>query len=349
MANQRIQLIVLSVLLWIGYLLIHYYFLSFPFDAEASIILAIRIVAIHAILFYVNYLILLPKLLERNRYVGYFLSLAVLIVFTYILFSLSNELPFIHDALETGRHRRFHGAPRLERAFRSRIFINNIISSLAVLFISSTYWTIRRNQQRKQREVNLMNENLQTEMKFLKSQINPHFLLNAMNNIYYMATTKGEKTPDMIMKLSEMMKYVLYETNAKQVLLSREINYINDYIDFQRIKFEKQPDIRVDLSAVDGHKNISPMILIPFIENAFKHSNLDDDIGFVEVKLSTSGQTLQLLVRNTVGKAGTKDKTGGIGLENVKRRLEYLYAGKYELNIREEGDVFGIDLKLELK
>lgn len=349
MATPRIQLIALSILLWVGYLLIHYYFLSFPFDTGASIVLAIRVVVIHAILFYVNYYILLPRFLERNKYISYFLSLVMLIVFTYILFSLSNELSFIHESLETGKHRRFHGAPRLERAFRSRIFINNIISSLAVLFISSTYWTIRRNQQRKQREINLMNENLQTEMKFLKSQINPHFLLNAMNNLYYLATTQREKTPDMIMKLSEMMKYVLYETNAKQVLLSREVNYINDYIEFQRIKFEKQPDISADFSGVDGNKNISPMILIPFIENAFKHGNLDDDTGFVEIKLSTSAQTLHLLVRNTVSKGGTKDKTGGIGLENVKRRLEFLYAGQYKLAIKEEEHVFSVDLKLELK
>ncbi|MBL6447533.1 histidine kinase [Fulvivirga sp. 29W222] len=349
MVTQRTQLVALSILLWIGYFLIHYYFLSFPFDSEASIILATRVVAIHAILFYVNYHILLPKLLDKNKYVTYFLSLAILIVFTYFLFSLSNEMPFIHDAQETGRHRRFHEAPRLERAFRSRIFINNIISSLAVLFISSTYWTIRRNQQRKQREINLMNENLQTEMKFLKSQINPHFLLNAMNNIYYMATTRGEKTPDMIMKLSEMMKYVLYETNAKQVLLSREISYINDYIDFQRIKFEQQPDIRVDFSGADGDKNISPMILIPFIENAFKHSNLGDDTSFVEIRLSTSGHSLQMLVSNTISRSSTKDKTGGIGLENVKRRLEFLYPDQYELSINDDEHVFTINLKLELK
>ena len=347
--TRKLKVVLLSIVVWIGYLMVHFYFLNFPFDPQASLILAIRVVIVHIILFYTNYYLLLPRLLDKQRYFIYFIALALLIVITYILFSLSHQIPIIHEALETGRHHRFRGVPRLDRAFRSRMFINNIISSLAVLFISSTYWIIRRNQQRQQDEINLRSENLETEMKFLKSQINPHFLLNAMNNLYYMAVTKGEKTPDMLMKLSEMLKYVLYETNTAQVPLAREVQYIRDYIEFQQIKYESPPDIRLDLDEANGHKMISPMILIPFIENAFKHGNIDEHNGHVAIKIKTEANSLAMTVSNTHRQDETKDKTGGIGLENAKRRLDLIYKSQYVLDIKDDGQVFDVSLKINLQ
>lgn len=347
--EQRPQTVILTLLLWFGYLVINYFFFSLPFDTGASMVLALRVVLIHAILFYANYSLLLPYLLEKNKYGLYFLSLAGLVLFTFLLFIWTNELIFIRDMMQADHHRHFRGGPPMDRAFRNHMFVNNIVGSLAVLFVSSTYWTIRRNQQRQQREVSLMNENLQTEMKFLKAQINPHFLLNAMNNIYSMATGHQEKTADMIMKLSEMMKYVLYETNARQVPLGREIRYIKDFIAFQHIKYEEEPDIRVELSNIDETKKISPMILIPFIENAFKHSRLDDGHGYVDIKIYTAGDELQMQVANTLAKSESRDKTGGIGLENVKKRLEYLYPRHNQLVIQQTEGTFTVDLTLTLK
>ena len=337
------------ILLWVSYFLLQYYFLSFPFDTNSALILASRVVLIHGFLFYVNSYLLLPGLLDKNRYILYFLSICLLLILTFYLFAFSNELGIVREALESGRFRRFRAGPNVERTFRSRIFINNLISSLAVLFISTTYWIIRRSQQRKQHEINLINENLQTEMKFLKSQVNPHFLLNALNNIYSLASIKSPKTPEMVMRLSEMLKYVLYGANTKKVPLEQEITYIKDYIAFQKLKYEQEPAITADFNNINPELNIAPMLLIPFIENSFKHSNLDDEEGYVNILITTVDQKIHLAIENSINNTyQKKDKLGGIGLNNVRRRLNLLYPEKHTLKISQGANVFTVELTLNV-
>ena len=192
----------------------------------------------------------------------------------------------------------------------------------------------------------MKSETLEAEMKFLKLQTNPHFLFNSLNNIYALAYTNSPKAPEMIMKLSEMLRYVLYESNEKKVPLSKEIDYIANFISFQLLKIEGEANITVDLDNVDANAEVEPMLFIPFIENSFKHSKIENtEKGWVNIRLSSQDNRIELVVSNSKPPGDfAKDKTGGIGLANVKKRLQLLYPGKHELAVEEKEQSFDVHL-----
>jgi LytS/YehU family sensor histidine kinase len=160
---------------------------------------------------------------------------------------------------------------------------------------------------------------------------------------------KSEKTPEMILKLSDMLRYILYDCQEEQVSLQKEIDYIRNYIDLQKLKDEHFKNIDIAISA-DGHRKVAPMLLIPFIENAFKHGDvLLTEEGWIKIYLSTDRGQLQFSIQNSIpDREYTKDKSGGIGLENVKKRLDMLYKDAYELKIDQNEKVFRVDLNILL-
>ena len=232
---------------------------------------------------------------------------------------------------EGQRPRRFKGR---KMPINPRIVVQSA-SFLAILFISTTYWLTIQSRKRKQAETQLKNEHLDSELKFLKSQVNPHFLFNALNNIYSLSYTGSTKAPTMIMKLSEMMRYVLYESNEEKVSLEKEITYITHFIDFQKLKIEGSPNITLEIDNVDSSILLEPMLFIPFIENSFKHSKIEDTKeSWIKIKISTQQQEIRF----------NKDNTGGIGLENVRKRLQLLYPDRHELKITQDEQEFSISL-----
>ena len=193
-----------------------------------------------------------------------------------------------------------------------------------------------------------MNENLISEMRFLKSQINPHFLFNALNNIYSLAFRKSDHTPEMIMKLSEMLRHVVYDS-SNSVSLNKEVAYIKNYIDFQTLKLGNEKGVTFDHEGINDRLVLEPMLLIPFIENAFKHSNIEDsDDGSIDIKLSTEGTVIRLEVRNTFSESTqTKDHTPGIGMQNVQQRLNLVYPEKSKLTKTIQGGVFIVNVEID--
>jgi sensor histidine kinase YesM len=161
---------------------------------------------------------------------------------------------------------------------------------------------------------------------------------------------RSAETPGMILKLSGMLRYILYDCNEEKVLLEKEITYIDHYISLQKLKDSEINDIEFDHKEADGKVMIAPMILIPFVENAFKHSKIEDvRKGWIKIKLVSKNQTLEFNIENSIPKVNyTKDETGGIGLENVKRRLDLLYSDRYDLNIEKENGVFKVILRILL-
>jgi sensor histidine kinase YesM len=200
------------------------------------------------------------------------------------------------------------------------------------------------------RLLQLQRDNLTLELNALKAQINPHFLFNTLNNIYSLALRKSEKTPDMVLKLSDMMRYVLYECNSGRVALDREIQFISNYIELERIRHGDDVSINFSLTGNPKDYRIEPLLLIPIVENSFKHGiNAQIEKGFVDVQLNVLNGSLQLKVLNTVHLKGAFSKEkGGIGLDNVQKRLELIYPQKHYLKILALKDSYKVDLELNL-
>ena len=337
---------ILHFLFWLGYYILAFYWFSQVNDPEIAALISFRIVLIHSLLFYLNTYFLLPRFVEKGQYLVYLAAVILLIMAIFYLIKFSNDWLPIHDHLGFRRMRK----PALfVRIFFGRGLYISFASSLAILFISSTYWINAQSQKRKQQAITLKNENLEAEMKFLKSQTNPHFLFNALNNIYALSYTNSPAAPEMIMKLSEMLRYVLYESNEKKVPLMKEIDYIKNFISFQTLKIEGQADIKVNLENADPTIEVAPMLFIPFIENSFKHSKIEKaGDSWVDVSLSSEGGKIDFKVSNSIPVEGfAKDQTGGIGLANSKKRLKLLYPDKHQLIIQQEEKSFSIHLTIE--
>jgi two-component system LytT family sensor kinase len=195
-------------------------------------------------------------------------------------------------------------------------------------------------------------ENATAELNFLKSQINPHFVFNSLNSVYFLIDKQNAAARDSLEKFSDMLRYQLYECGTNQVSIEKEIDYLKDYIDLQRLR--REDNCIIDLRISSGLKGfqIAPLLLIPFVENAFKHlSHYNHGDNQVTIHLEKEDGAMTLAVSNTTEEKGNNPgplNPGGIGLRNVRRRLELLYPGRHSLVINKLPDRFGIFLKLEV-
>lgn len=298
------------------------------------LVVKMLIVCVSAFLVNVHYL--MPRQLFRGSYQRYALGVLILMVLTLLVMRL---LDFWHESQ----------LPPPADPEAINIPFRWLLPLVGMLFVSSLYSFYLKEKNNKLREIDMRHQNIEFEMKFLKTQINPHFLFNALNNIYALSIIKSEKTPDMILKLSDMLRFTLYDSENKKVKLKREIEYINNFIEFQKLKTDSDLNIRMDASGCNEEFMIEPMLLIPFIENSFKHGNIDNPKkGWLQVSVKTLGPILVFQVRNSLPPiAINKDIVGGIGVENVRKRLNILYPGRYEMKIDKTETEFGVFLKID--
>ena len=297
-------------------------------------------VVFYIVVVYINLLYLFPQYLRKGYYWTYLLLLvAVAIIFTplklaikYLLFS--NEDPIREEILGN---------------LYAYFFSTFLVAGLSTVGKIMVDWIVSNRQKTK-----VENESMQSELRFLKSQINPHFLFNTLNSLYALTLKKDDKAPDIVIKLSEMMRYMLYECNEPRVPLRKEINYLQNYLDLERLRQRKGIDIQLKVNGSVQEQMIAPLMFIPFLENAFKHgvnANIKD--GFVIATLNVERNAVHFIIENSKGSVmptqlhGNRP-SGGIGLVNVRRRLELLYPGGYELNIRESPSTYAVHLDLEL-
>jgi two-component system sensor histidine kinase AlgZ len=195
----------------------------------------------------------------------------------------------------------------------------------------------------------LKNERTNAELMHLKSQVNPHFLFNTLNNLYGLALEKSDQTPGLILKLSDMLRYTIYQGKKDQVLLSEEINYLNDFIQLQQIRYHKPVNITFTHEIADGDLVISPLLLLILVENAYKHGveKLTDE-AFTLIKLETKDQHMVFEIDNNFEKSEPSSNTG-IGLQNLKQRLKLIYPDSHQLDITAENDVYSVRLAVQLK
>ena len=237
-----------------------------------------------------------------------------------------------------------------QRARSMRERRNNEATTSAVFIALLLSATIRITQEwyknEKQRQ-EMEKEKLASELSFLKSQVNPHFLFNTLNGIYSLANRKSDKTPGAIVKLSDMMRHMLYESGKDVVSLDKEIEYLNNYIELQKLRLSEDANVSFKVEGDTAGKKIMPMLLIPFFENAFKHG-VDADGADINAELTVSDNELKLKVINRISKSQKKDEGSGIGLVNIKKQLEHLYPNSHSLTIDEKEGYFSVELSLKI-
>ncbi|TGD79594.1 sensor histidine kinase [Hymenobacter wooponensis] len=301
--------------------------------------------------FYLNYHILIPQLFAKRRFLAYFGVVLVLLGLFY--------WPFISRAAGiTKRPSRPHrteivvGRPGETGQLRhSRPPQGIWMIGILVWIISSGLRITSEWFETERARRELQNNHLTAELAFLKSQVSPHFLFNTLNNIYSLAQLKADEAPEAILQLSQLMRYMLYESAAPRVPLEREVAYVRTYIDLQRLRLTPE---QADISfTVEGNLNgcmIEPMLLIPFVENAFKHGISARHPSKIAVELAVVGQQLQFNVTNTrfpEAKAD-HDPNSGIGLPNVQQRLALLYPDRYQLQLDQTPTEYSVALTLTM-
>lgn len=283
--------------------------------------------------FYFNAYFLIPRLLNKKNRAFFILAAFGM----YGFFILSGWLS--HKTLVDDPRFNF----RLHLVFTLFIYTFMFAASTAYRLIIDR---IRDEQLIKERE----NENLKTELSLLRSQVSPHFMFNVLNNMVALARKKSDLLEPSLIQLSSLMRYMLYDADGDKVSLDKEVEYLQSYIDLQRLRFGKNIEVNVQFHHPDGNASIEPMLLIPFVENAFKHGTGFIDHPQIDILLEAKGNDLRFEVRNRYNPESEeiKDKTSGIGLTNVKRRLELLYGPEHQLTITKQEGWFITALHLNL-
>ena len=325
-------------ILWSVYVAI---MLLFNYSGPDNFSLTLANVFIHtiflAILVYLNILYLIPKYLSKKKLFTYF---SLLIFSTMVATPL--ELICLYWNMS-----HFTEAQRylIQNQHVHFLFMFVVLNGSTVLKIGKE-WLLQERIKR-----DLERRNLQSELSFLKSQINPHFLFNTLNSLYALTLKKSDKAPEIVLRLSEMMRYMLYESNEKKVRLEKEVTYIQNYLELERIRYGDKAKIEFEYSGERPETyEITPLLFIPFLENAFKHG-LSNSItkGFVQVSMIVAEGEIQFDIINSKSQE-PKDENyyqGGIGLKNVKRRLELIYSNKYDLKIKENKENYTVSLNID--
>lgn len=322
------------------------YWVNLPASLMESMVYMIS----HMFLSYALMYFVIPNYLIKHRYwltavwviVVFILAalLSVLLSFT-IIPSIRNNLVVVFNGVSSRSiPNSFFYA--LMAGLRGAITVGGIAASIKLM----KYWYVKE-----QRNLQLQKENTESQLQLLKAQVHPHFLFNTLNNIYSFTQNKAPVAATLVIGLSDMLRYILYECNQPLVPLSREIKLLKDYCSLEKVRYDKHLDLQVNVPGNDAELLIAPLLLLPFVENCFKHgaSNLPED-AWISLSITLEGNRMKMKLVNSkpVEEKIPPNNKSGIGIANVHARLDLLYAGKYELTITNEPDLFIVNLSLEL-
>jgi two-component system LytT family sensor kinase len=287
--------------------------------------------------FYLNAYYLIPSLLTKKKTISYIMTILILVILITSVNALISDL---------------YRSPHLPQRSFMRLFMFRLFPCLSNFAISTSYRIIIDNYQREKKLKEKENETLKTELSFLRSQVSPHFMFNVLNNMVALARKKSDRLEPILIELSNLMRYMLYESDEEKVSVKKEIEYLKSYIDLQILRFGD--DIKVDFNVIRNSvldNYIEPMLFIPLVENAFKHGSGMIEHPEINVQLIINEETIFMRVINKFNNqsAEEKDNNSGIGLSNLKRRLNLLYPDKHDLVISDNNNQFIVTLNLHLK
>lgn len=301
---------------------------------------------IHVLLlsfFFLNYFYLIPRYYLTRRYWIFFLLVFVCLIVAIALPNLlfMQNMPRPMPALNM-QMPGIKGYPWRGHFLVPPMYIGGVLHFMLIFSLSFVLKLNRRLE-------DIQQEKLKTEVSYLKAQINPHFLFNTLNSLYALTLEKSDAAPEAVLKLSGMMRYVVTESGRDSVPLENELNYLKNYISLQRLRMDAAMQFSFEVNGNTAGQNISPMLLIPFIENAFKYGLSPEEQSEISIAITIENNTMLLVVRNKKVQVTVQpDEESGHGLENTRHRLDYLYPNRYELTLNDGPAYFSVNLKIQL-
>ncbi|CAM1347247.1 Histidine kinase [Tenacibaculum halocynthiae] len=337
--------ILIHLLFWIGVYFFYTYFLGYGSSNIKYVNkFSFYLMPITIVIGYYFYFYLIPNyLLSKKQYFFLLYTVYSLIIsFFLILFSVFYGVIFSASLTPENSIPLTKSLPII---ILGVYFVILIVIMLGL--IAHHYKSTLKNEDLKNKFLETQLQLKEQELKFLKMQIHPHFLFNTLNTLYGFTLKKADEAPDMILKLSNLLDYILYQVEKPKVLLSDEIQHIEDYVSLEKMRFQERLIIDFQKETYNNHVQISPMLLLPFVENAFKHGSQKNGALEISIFLKTTNSELIFDIYNTAKNENIKK--GGIGLENIKKRLNMVYKDKFDLSTSFSNNLFTAQLKILLK
>lgn len=291
-----------------------------------------------ALLFYAN-LWLVERYFEQNHYVQFLLWATLLMLgIAALRINLNGFFPPIRPST-------------VILSESNKWWAGAILTNILTLLVSTFYQILEIRFRHEQKNMAIISKQNEAQLQFLRAQINPHFLFNTLNNIYSLAVVRSPQTADMVMQLSKLLRYVVYDSKAEQIPLETEIAHIEQYLQLFRMRSETPLDITFKISGHIEGIRLEPMLLIPLVENCCKHADFElNEKAYIQLELSTEKGWLHFTTRNSKDDVQhvQKDKVGGIGLDNLRQRLDLLYPGAHQFEVQDQNHNFEVTLKLKL-
>lgn len=326
------------IIFWVLVFALWYYlrYQDYTTKRIAVKITLLKVADLAALVYLTNY-ILIPRFLYKKKYVDFITAFITMLIISAFL-----KVYMMSEILDQPKLFSLSGN------LKERLY-ENVISDFFLVVAGAAFRLIVDYIKMQQRLAEVAKEKAETELSFLKSQMNPHFLFNSLNSVYFLIKKDNAEARNALHKFSEMLRYQLYEASDARIPVEKEIAYLKDYVDLQQLRKDERYAVQFNCAEDVKGFQIEPLLLIPFVENAFKHiSHSSEKINFVKLDMSRSNGTLLFSIENSkeMERINTQ-RQGGIGLANVKRRLELLYPGKHELDIDETDSTFSVKLKLQ--
>lgn len=344
--NNNIKLTIplkYHIVFWLGYFTFNVirwgsYFDDYGYSIKSNIVEF----SIHIIIVYGNIFYLIPKLILRKRYKMYVASVILIMALVYIVRTALNyhfvTTEIYPEAFYPGKFFKFN---YVLEVIIGEIYVITFVTSIKLM----VDWFIE-----KKRNENLAKLQLSTELKFLRSQIQPHFFFNTLNNLYALTLTKSDNAPQLVIKLSELMQYVLYEINESKANLLDEINHINNYIDIERLRFADRVESELNITGNIEDVKVPPLLFLSFIENCFKHGLKENDKLKIDMNFQLINKDyLVFRLSNNFNPDVNQDNNQGIGITNSKRRLKLLFFNDFELKTTIKETTYNLFLKIPIR
>lgn len=327
------------LVLWMLLFGLWYFFRYEDFSTElkAFQVTLIKVVDLALMVYMTNY-VLIPFLLYKKRYALFVIIFLVMVISSsFIKMNVLGHLTNNPALLS------------LSGNLKGRIY-DNVIPHFFLVISGAAFKLMMDHSKMQQRMLEVIKEKSEAELNFLKSQVNPHFLFNSLNSVYFLIDKANPEAREALHKFSEMLRYQLYEMNGDSIPIEKEISYLKDYVDLQKLRKDEHYVVEFNCSPAVKGFSIPPLLLIPFVENAFKHiSHHKDQMNFVTIEMKRTDKHFHFVVTNSRNASeSTTEQAGGIGLNNVLRRLQLLYPQKHSIEINESAENFIVELRLKI-